>query len=245
MHTFQLALTALAAALILQEPFDYSKVDRKIASEPKYAAAPRYALLLVGTEGKTRLWMAMDKSKADADQYDVLYLDRDGDGNLGEDGERVAAPVNERGGIDFRLGKVEIPEAKVLLENLQVTSYPHEKKQLMFFSFKMDGKVTMYGAYGPNGTYLHFAESRDKAPILHAAPSGTLSFLHMGPEEMKIGDEDTVMLYVGARGSGPATFLAVDEHFLDLDKDKIFVTLVARDAKGKEIRQRTQLKEHC
>jgi len=245
MHNPLLALTALASVLLFQEPFDYTKVSRKIASEPKYTAAPRYALLLVGTEGKTRIWMAMDKSKAAGDLYDVFYLDRDGDGNLGEEGERVAAPVNAKDGIDFRLGKVEIPEAKVLLEDIQVTNYPMGKTRINLITFRMDGKVTLYGAYGPNGTYLQFGESPEKAPILHAAPSGVLSFMHMGPEEMKIGEEDSVMVYVGVRGSGPASFLAVDESFLDLDKDKLFVTLVARDAKGKEIRQRTQIKEHC
>ena len=245
MHTPQFAFAVLAAFLMLQEPVDYSKVDRKIVSQPKYLAAPRYALLLLGPEGTTKIWMAMDKSKAGQEHYDVLYVDRDGDGNLGEEGERVTAPLNSHGGLDFRLGKVEIPGAKVLLEDFQLTSYPHGSTRATFVSFKLSEKVKMYGAYGRNGTYLQFGESPEKAPVLHADPTATLAFLHMGPEEMKIGVEDTVMLYIGNPGSGPATLLAVDDKFLNLEKDKLLVTLIAKDREGKEMRRRTQLKESC
>ncbi len=115
----------------------------------------------------------------------------------------------------------------------------------MFISFKMDGKVKMYGGYGPGRTYLQFAESLEKAPVLHADPAGSLAFFHAGPQELKVGRQESVMLYVGNRGSGPATFLAVDERFLNLDEDRIFVTVIAKDRDGKEIRKRTQLKEHC
>lgn len=62
---------------------------------------------------------------------------------------------------------------------------------------------------------------------------------------MSIGQSATFMLYVGTRGPGPSTFMAVDESFLDLDRDKIFATVIAKDAKGNEVRKRTQLKEHC
>jgi hypothetical protein len=250
MHLPHFALT-LAALIALQDPavktggVDFSKIDRKIASEPKYVATPKYALLLLGPEGKTKIWMALDKSRADVKDYDVAYFDRDGDGNLGEEGERVAGTTDEHGRIVFDIGNVEAPESKLVLENVQVATYPKEAKPMTFVTFKANGKVKMYGGYGPGNTYLEFGDSTDKAPLVHADPFGTLSFFHEGPAEMEIGKHTTVMAFVGNRGSGAATFFAVDEHFLDLEMDKIIVTVIAKDAKGQEIRGRGQLKEHC
>lgn len=250
MHITSFALV-FAALVALQDPavktdaLDFSKIDRKIASEPKYVAAPRYALLVLGSEGKTRIWMAMDKSKADAEHYDVAYFDRDADGNLGEEGERLAGKTDEHERIVFDIGKVEAKDSNLVLDKLQIATYPKEAKPMTFITFKANGKVKMYGGYGPGPTYMQFGESADKAPLIHADPFGTLSFFHEGPTEMEIGKHTTVMAFVGNRGSGAATFFAVDEHFLDLDKDKIIVTVNAKDAKGNEVRGRGQLKEHC
>ena len=240
----------LAAGMLLlglQEPaskpaaFDYSRVDRKIAGQPKYAAWPRYALLLLGSEKQTRIWMALDKSKAAGAAYDVLYIDRDADGILGEAGERVTGVADDEGGVDFSVGKLELPASKLVLEDFEISHRPPET----IFMFKLNDKVKIYGVYGPAGVFFQFGDSPEKAPVLHVDPWGTWTFFLAGPDEMKIGQEENVMFYAGHRGSGPATFMALDEHFLDLDKDRIFVTLIAKDAQGKELRERAQLKEHC
>ncbi len=150
MHMPLFAIT-LVALLALQDPavksggVDFSKIDRKIASEPKYVSTPKYALLLLGPEGKTKIWMALDKSRADAKDYDVAYIDRDGDGNLGEEGERVAGTTDEHDRIVFDIGKMEAPESRLVLENVQVATYPNETKPMTFVTFKANGKVKMYG----------------------------------------------------------------------------------------------------
>jgi hypothetical protein len=231
-------------AASLSPEFDYSKVDRKIASRPKFVAEARYALLLLG-DGKTRIWMAWDKTGAEASHHNVLYFDLDADGNLGEEGEKFVAKEAEGQGLKVEIGKVEIKGTKIVLDDVKIMSYTREKPPFTIVWFRMNGKVTVYGGYGPKGTYLQFGESPEKAPILHADPWGTLSFFHAGPDEMNIGGSDTFMIYVGARGSGSATFMAVDESFLDLEKDKIFATVIAKDRQGNELRKRDQLKEHC
>lgn len=246
----QISGLAFAAVLVLhsfQDPaaLDFTKVDRTIKKQPKYVGEPLYALLLLGTEGKTRIWMALDKSKAGRIDYDVLYIDRDGDGDLGEEGERIAGTADEHDRTVMKVGKVEFAEAKLVLENLTVTRYPKEEPPMNFVSFTLNGKVRMTGGYGSNHTYLKFKPTLEEAPVLLADPWGPLSFHHAGPEELNVGEEETVMLYVGNRGSGFGSFTAVDEDFLDLSKDKIIVTLIAKDREGKEFRQRTQLKEHC
>ena len=72
---------------------DYAKIDRTIAREPAYASkAPRYCLLAYGPEAKARVWLVLDG--------DVLYVDRNGNGDLTEHGKRIvgkATPFQVQG----------------------------------------------------------------------------------------------------------------------------------------------------
>lgn len=240
-----LALLGFLLVAGFQE-FDVSKVDRKILSEPAYVAAPRYALLLLGGEGKTRVWIALDKSKAELPYYDVVYLDRDADGRLGEEGEKRVGTRNENNYVISTFEKLEFADAGLKLEDFQVYSqFARRKNPTVWIKGRVNGKVTLYGGYGSGGGITEGAGTPEKAPVLRLDPFGTLEFHHAHPGELKRGEPYEVMLYVGTRGSGPATFLAVDEHFLDPGKDRIFATLIARDSRGEEIRERVQLKEHC
>src|SRR6266478_6927907 len=61
---------------------DYAKMDRTIAKEPAYRSkAPKYCLVVFGPEAKTRVWLVLDG--------DVLYADRNGDGDLTAKDERL------------------------------------------------------------------------------------------------------------------------------------------------------------
>lgn len=63
---------------------DLAKVDRTIKTEPAYRSPPKYCLLVFGPEAAHRVWLVLDG--------DVLYVDRNGNGDLTEDGERVEWP---------------------------------------------------------------------------------------------------------------------------------------------------------
>jgi hypothetical protein len=79
-------LAALFVLLVAAAPalgVDYTKTDRRLAKEPAYASkSPKYALLLFGREAKLRVWIVLDG--------DVVYLDRNGDGDLTAKGARFA-----------------------------------------------------------------------------------------------------------------------------------------------------------
>jgi hypothetical protein len=79
-------ITALVVLLVAAAPalgVDYTKIDRRLAKEPAYASkSPQYALLLFGREAKLRIWIVLDG--------DVVYLDRNGDGDLTTKGARFA-----------------------------------------------------------------------------------------------------------------------------------------------------------
>jgi hypothetical protein len=67
--------------------------------EPKYQSkAPRYGLLVFGPEAKTRVWVVLDLVSEPGDpkgNKDALYVDRNGNGDLTEPGERVPVTMRE------------------------------------------------------------------------------------------------------------------------------------------------------
>src|SRR5260221_55230 len=67
---------------------DLAKVDRTIIREPAYQSTPKYCLMVFGPEARTRVWLVQDG--------DTLYVDRNGNGDLTDAGEKVAAKVNPR-----------------------------------------------------------------------------------------------------------------------------------------------------
>jgi hypothetical protein len=82
------------------------KIDRSISKEPVYqSGAPKYGLLVFGPEGKDRVWLVLDG--------DTLYVDRNGNGNLTEPGEKVTAQKQpgrapEEDGYTFEVGDVTV-----------------------------------------------------------------------------------------------------------------------------------------
>ena len=81
---FCLRNTVFLAAVLAAPPLlavDYDQINRSIAKEPKYQSPkPEYVLLLFGSEAKRRVWVVVDG--------DVVYLDRNGDGDLTSADER-------------------------------------------------------------------------------------------------------------------------------------------------------------
>jgi hypothetical protein len=70
---------------------DLAKIDRSLRKEPAYESKqPQYCLLVFGKEAETRVWVVLDG--------DVLYLDRNGNGDLTDPGERIAAQEVTRNG---------------------------------------------------------------------------------------------------------------------------------------------------
>jgi hypothetical protein len=84
----QLLLWAIAAPVLAGEtaPVDLGKIDRTIVKEPRYANEPHYALIVFGPRAEHRSWLVMDGDE-------VLYFDRNGNGDLSEPEDRIAQDV--------------------------------------------------------------------------------------------------------------------------------------------------------
>jgi hypothetical protein len=74
----------VTATWATETPADLATIDRTIPKEPAYQSEPRYCLLVFGPAARSRVWLVLDG--------DLLYVDRNGNGDLTEAGERVEAP---------------------------------------------------------------------------------------------------------------------------------------------------------
>jgi len=227
---------------------DYKKVKRSITREPKYVGAPRYALFIFDPQARFQVWAVLDKSKAALPYYDVVYFDKNGNGDITESGERFVGMYDENNKIlSIRVGDLNVPGTKLTHTDLRfITVEPHGYKGF-WFGMKWNGKVAVDGGYGKDGTVLtSYAASIDKAPVLRPTPLGPLSFRSWEEKvTLPIGKARDIQFGVGNPGSGRDTFCSVDEHYLIPSKDVLVATLIARDRKGQEIRSRTEIKKHC
>src|SRR5262249_2072812 len=69
-------------------PIDFAKLERRIAKLPALGPAPRYGPYLFRVEAPTRARARLGQSDPKRGMYDLLYLDRNANGDLTEPGER-------------------------------------------------------------------------------------------------------------------------------------------------------------
>ena len=81
-RTFSSVLILLGLGVAHAGAVDLAKIDRSIRKEPVYQSNdPKYCLLAFGPEATVRVWLVLDG--------DVLYVDRNGNGDLTEPDERI------------------------------------------------------------------------------------------------------------------------------------------------------------
>src|SRR4051812_21776583 len=113
-------LLALTTAVAAAPGADLSAIDRTVRKEPAYKGQPRYCLLVFGPEAKARVWLVLDG--------DTLYVDRNGNGDLTEPGEKVAAEATEAGSATYRHFVVEtLTDGALTHRNLQLTVMPLDR----------------------------------------------------------------------------------------------------------------------
>jgi hypothetical protein len=78
------AILGLSLVAVASPALDLTTIDRTIGKEPVYESKePQYCLLVFGPEAKVRVWLVLDG--------DVLYVDRNGNGDLTDPGDRMLA----------------------------------------------------------------------------------------------------------------------------------------------------------
>jgi hypothetical protein len=217
---------------------DLTKIDRRIGKEPKYTAKrPLYGLYVFGPRAATRVWAVWDKSAVGKDDYDVLYFDRNANGDLTEPGERLTGPGS------IQVGTFTDPATGDVHENLTII---RRSNGSVFLSMTWKGKEPIRGGYAEDaGPYCQFAESPEKAPILWPGAEGPLAFQRWGFDKaFPIGGSGDARVFLGHPGVGPNTFCGVTQDFLPPDVP-VRVTLIYKDVAGQERRSRDELRERC
>jgi hypothetical protein len=118
----------------LAQAVDYSKVIRPIAKEPAYQQPPKYALLLFGKECMLRVWVVLDG--------DIVYLDRNGDGDLTGANERFARME------DCRDVELNDPDGKTryLIRHLNTYKNREQDREVLHVDVEIKGPL-MYRQY--------------------------------------------------------------------------------------------------
>src|SRR5262245_32438608 len=141
---------------------DLGKIDRTLVKEPAYESQlkPKYCLVVFGPEAKTRVWLVLDG--------DVLYVDRNGDGDLTGKDERILKKrvyevdiPSRQGGDPFSLEVEDKPGRDGQETSYIIRCRPQEGKG---FRQRTDG-------------VLLFADRPQDAPVVHFGGPLTLTIL--------------------------------------------------------------------
>jgi hypothetical protein len=158
-----LALVICLALAAQARGVDLAKINRSLHKEPTYKSKqPQYCLLVFGPQAKTRVWVVLDG--------DVLYVDRNGNGDLTDPGERIAGEEffriqPGRHGAEVRR-RFELTKAR---DEPILTSGPGVQRFLVIHSQQeepYDFVVTTKAGHRQRAK-LRFAASPQEAPVLH------------------------------------------------------------------------------
>ena len=158
----------------------------------------------------------LDKSAGSRTQYDLAYVDLNANGDLTDNGERVASVTGEDGATRFNFPDVaELATGATHTDFSLRCSAPVEPYQMV--SVQWNGKQKFGGGYTANPneeTYSCFGSSPSKAPILWLNGDGPFTFQRWYTEPLHIGRETDVKLFIGVPGVGTSTFCAFQVHAL-------------------------------
>jgi hypothetical protein len=222
-----LPLLALSILFIPQlRAADLTKIERSIRKEPAYQSkTPRYCLLVFGPEAKTRVWLVLDGK--------TLYVDRNGNGDLTEDGEKIAA----KKGLDvFQEDVFEVDDIRdgprthrhltLSVRNLSFLAARNEsmKKAIAQLpegrgsTLRIDVELPGWHGKGVGGRIqqvagglLGFADKPQNAPIIHFGGPWQMC-CHRQLNRLMIGSEDELFLSIvtPGLGSGTTSYLLYD-----------------------------------
>jgi hypothetical protein len=202
MRTPVFVATFLVCCALPAQAADLAKIERVVAKEPKYQGKPKYCLLIFGLEAKFRVWLVLDGT--------VLYVDRNGNGDLTEADKRVPANYHKGQTFGFRPGAIGTPDGKMKYDLSQLRK--GEEGLDMSLNLREHGYARA-GFDGPGA--LRFADRAEDAPIIHFLGPLTLQRFepqagsaspHLKPQPLVRGQENHLGFSLGTPGLGSGTF---------------------------------------
>jgi len=263
---FLLPLLVLLASQL--QAADLTKVERSIRKEPAYQSkTPRYCLLVFGPEAKTRVWLVLDGK--------TLYVDRNGNGDLTDDGEKVIAKdgrftFGEGGELIFGIGdiqdgprlhkKLALYVRKIdylAVRDADVKAWLAKTPQARGLSLQAEVELPGWKGDGIGGRvfqavtlcdsrgFLTFADKPGDAPVIHFAGPWTIAVSE--PNRLILGREQDLFLRVGTPGLGAGTFAAIayDGIIPERFHPRVEITYPPKIAGEPPVKMFYELEERC
>ncbi len=206
-------LLVLALSVPAASAADLSMIDRRIAREPAYLTKmPKYCLLVFGLKAKARVWVVVDQPEGKAG---AVYVDRNGNGDLTEEGERV--PVSW-GSYAGELGAIPAADDchSFAVEELKPRGSQPKHCTLRMREVRGDTQLILrtpsgcwqYVGYDEEADPFRFGDCPGDAPVVHFA--GPLEVRLFGPTPTFVrGKTSELNVKVGTPGAGKGTFAAL------------------------------------
>lgn len=246
---------------------DLTKIERKITREPAYASQPKYCLSVFGPDAEARVWLVLDG--------DALYVDRNGNGDLTEDGERLAAKKDadanaDDGSLRFVAGElgigklthknfwVSVQKLDYLAEqNEQVKDFLGAHPQARGYSVGVEVEMPNHHGIGVGGRVqqlasvfdahglLAFADKPEDAPIIHFG--GPWQITLYGPQGLTAGRTGDLVLGVGTPGLGAGTtaFVGYEGVIPEMVYPKVEITYPSARPEDAPAKELYELKQRC
>ena len=244
-----LLLAALTLCSVQGAGADTIKMNRPIKKEPAYRTKPRYCLLAFGTDAKTQIWLVLDG--------DVLYVDKNGDGDLTPAEERFTSTKEQnRSGDLYNVGDIAASgkiytNVGIRIEKLKDRASTYDDWPAFQKSISADPGALTYQVWAevpphrpikdvlgqPVARILQIAPGADLNGLLQFAerPSATPIIHFGGPwtiwlnerQKFVLGRPEQFIAHIGTPGQGPGTFAMIQYHAFD-DRSTLFVPTGAK-----------------
>lgn len=175
---------------------DLGKIERTIAKEPAYKGTPKYCLLVFGAEAKFKAWLVVDD--------EAVHVDRNGNGDLTENGKRAVWKNGFCKAGDLRFG-----EGKASYPNLTLEKRSNLRLKEIWWTIEVDGKHRQRVRRDGQGP-LAFAERPQDAPIIHFDGPLAMELVEYcsgeTPVLVRSGELQSLEASIGTPGLGKGTF---------------------------------------
>jgi hypothetical protein len=239
------------------------QIERTIGKEPAYKNKPKYCLLVFGEQAKTRVWLVQDG--------DVLYVDRNANGDLTEKDERVALKSSDKDFRTFEAGDIHDGALKhtgltvmQIRTSADVVGNADEWKRIQRQGDELrtwwirvsversaEDKRNLpkrigYVINGDGLGMLLFSDRPAEAPIVHLNGPWTLGLQDL-KQRLTAGHKSQLQIGVGTQGVGPGTFsFVLYPNTISSDAYPVADIVFPAKSKGdKPIRRKYVLKERC
>jgi hypothetical protein len=204
-----------------------------LTKEPVYHGVPKYCLLVLGKDAATRIWLVLDGN--------TLYVDRNGNGDLTEPGEKLTGALGNHFTID------KLVESSGLVHRGLDIHTASDGKFNMELGHTADGSRQQYVGIGQMGQ-PRWGDHPKNAPVIHfngpkvLARYGPIYTVPRGATADTLSRRYALRIMLGTPGLGTGTFASYDEVCADdLGPIQADIEYTPKTAGAPPLRQRLEL----